>query len=502
MESLRKDAKLKDGKEKLGGRIVYNVSEVISNFNSQLSQIYEEGIYVRGEVSSLSRNDAWYYTYFDLIEAADEKEQLVNRNTPGKTLSRNRKKIIIKCILKEEQKQHTASEAKLTSKKNDEKKSGVENNLTTTKAKLEAGMIGVFLCKPVLYEGNGSLSFKVTDYSLQSVTGKFIENLKRRYELLKKQGFFDKKKRPITRYPQNIAIICGNRSAVYFDILKNLYERWPLVDVHVERVLVQGEEAVYALIESIDKIVEINKKRKFDFLIIARGGGSFIDLLPFFDAMLVEKIYSLELPIVSAIGHETDNPYIDDVADVRISTPSMIVSLVPDIDEEIKSLQLLQRGVFNVLDERVNNESHSINAIQISSRCSYLMDLKFKSEEYDLHNLTHSTISNTISIISDRLLKMQNIKNLIARELATRIVKESQIIASYTEQLRSFSKFTDVYVQKFQIYEYNEGGDFEDKAPLLLSQLETAKKYCFVGKGVVLGIELLEKKIEREGKGG
>ena len=160
-------------------------------------------------------------------------------------------------------------------------------------------------------------------------------DLQAAYERLKKkleaEGLFDKPKKSLPRFPGRIAVITSSAGAAVHDILKILRKRWPLAEVIILPVRVQGEEAPG---EIIDAIRYANDKHIADLLIVGRGGGSIEDLWAFNDEMLARTISSSCIPVISAVGHEPDVTISDYVADRRAATPSNAAEIsVPDQDE-------------------------------------------------------------------------------------------------------------------------------------------------------------------------
>src|SRR5690606_1707788 len=136
------------------------------------------------------------------------------------------------------------------------------------------------------------------------------------------------------------------------DVLTNARRRWPAVEFRVLNVAVQGPSAVPQI---IDALKVLDEDPSVDVIIIARGGGSVEDLLPFSDEALCRAVFACRTPVVSAIGHETDTPLLDFVADVRASTPTDAAKrVVPDLAEELRLVQLargrLRRAVAGLLD--------------------------------------------------------------------------------------------------------------------------------------------------------
>src|SRR5690606_38520314 len=133
--------------------------------------------------------------------------------------------------------------------------------------------------------------------------------------------------------PGTIGLICGRDSAAERDVLEHARRRWPAVRFRVEEVAVQGP---YAVAEVTGARERLDADPDVEVIVIARGGGSLEDLVPFSDETLVRAVAACRTPVVSAIGHEQDNPLLDLVADVRASTPTDAAKkVVPDVGEQL-----------------------------------------------------------------------------------------------------------------------------------------------------------------------
>ena len=151
-------------------------------------------------------------------------------------------------------------------------------------------------------------------------------------EQLEGEGLFDPaRKKPLPDFPERIGIVTSATGAALQDILRLLSRRYPLVEVVLCPTLVQGDEAAPMIAGAIERL---NRFSDIDLLIVGRGGGSIEDLWAFNEEIVARAIFASEIPIVSAVGHETDVTISDLVADVRAPTPSAAVELiVPDREE-------------------------------------------------------------------------------------------------------------------------------------------------------------------------
>jgi len=185
-------------------------------------------------------------------------------------------------------------------------------------------------------------SFALTALEIRAVgVGELLARLERLKRQLAAEGLFSKeRKRPIPFLPGVIGLICGRDSAAQRDVQQNAARRWPAVRFRVEQVAVQGS---YAAAEVTDALHRLGADPEVDVIVIARGGGSLEDLLPFSDEDLIRAVAACRTPVVSAIGHEQDTPLLDYVADVRASTPTDAAKrVVPDVAEQVALIEQLR----------------------------------------------------------------------------------------------------------------------------------------------------------------
>lgn len=196
----------------------------------------------------------------------------------------------------------------------------------------EAGQRVVVLAKPNFWTKNGSLTMRASELRAVGL-GDLLAQLARLKDLLAAEGLFaPERKQPIPFLPQRIGLICGRASDAMHDVLVNARERWPGIPFEIREVAVQG---VNAVTEVMGALAELDADPDVDVIVITRGGGSLEDLLPFSNEALVRAVADARTPIVSAIGHEQDNPLIDYVADLRASTPTDAAKrIVPSFAEQ------------------------------------------------------------------------------------------------------------------------------------------------------------------------
>lgn len=216
--------------------------------------------------------------------------------------------------------------------------------------------------KPEWYAPRGQLSLRATEIKPVGI-GELLVRLEQLKKSLGAEGLFAAdRKRPLPFLPQLIGLVCGRASAAERDVLENARRRWPAVRFEVRNTAVQGVNAVSQVVQAVQ---ELDGLPEVDVIIVARGGGSVEDLLPFSDEQLVRAVAACRTPVVSAIGHEPDSPLLDLVADVRASTPTDAAKkTVPDVGEELDRVQALRdralRTVRGLLDREERGLAHAL----------------------------------------------------------------------------------------------------------------------------------------------
>ncbi|MCB5909738.1 exodeoxyribonuclease VII large subunit [Streptomyces pinistramenti] len=214
--------------------------------------------------------------------------------------------------------------------------------------------------KPEWYAPRGQLSLRAAEIKPVGV-GELLARLEQLKKSLASEGLFAlDRKRPLPFLPQLIGLVCGRASAAERDVLENARHRWPAVRFEVRNVPVQGVRAVPQVIAAVR---ELDALPEVDVIIVARGGGSVEDLLPFSDEQLVRAVGDARTPVVSAIGHEPDTPLLDLVADLRASTPTDAAKkVVPDVGEELVRVQQLRERALRAVGGFLEREERGLAA--------------------------------------------------------------------------------------------------------------------------------------------
>ncbi|MCP4455644.1 MAG: exodeoxyribonuclease VII large subunit [Planctomycetes bacterium] len=170
---------------------------------------------------------------------------------------------------------------------------------------------------------------------------------------LRAEGLFDEDhKKPLPQYPERIGILTSQTGAAIHDVADSIFERWPLAELLLFPVPVQGENAALQIAKTLTQVNQANKQYGLDLLIVGRGGGSLEDLWAFNEEILARAIFASTIPVISAVGHEVDVTVADFVADARASTPTKAgVTAVPDQAEILDQLNHCQKR----LASHVNN---------------------------------------------------------------------------------------------------------------------------------------------------
>ncbi|MEX0579787.1 MAG: exodeoxyribonuclease VII large subunit [Mycobacterium sp.] len=228
--------------------------------------------------------------------------------------------------------------------------------------KLTEGTQVVMCGKPQFYTGRGSFSLRISEIRAVGL-GQLLERIERLRKLLDAEGLFDPRlKRPLPFLPNLVGLITGRGGAAEHDVTTVAGARWPGVRFAIRNTAVQGPTAVAQIVEALGAL---DADPEVDVIVIARGGGSAEDLLPFSDETLCRAIAACRTPVVSAVGHEPDNPLCDLVADVRAATPTDAAKkVVPDARAEIALVgELRQRGG-RALRNWVGREAHALTHLR------------------------------------------------------------------------------------------------------------------------------------------
>jgi len=277
---------------------------------------------------------------------------------------------------------------------------------------LKQGDRVVALVKPNYWVKGGTLTMQVLEMRHVGL-GDLLEKLELLRQKLRAEGLFEHKK-SLPFLPNCIGLVTGKDSDAEKDVLRNAQLRWPAVKFHTAHAAVQGERAVSEVSKAI-RLLDADPE--VDVIIVARGGGDFQNLLVFSDESLVRTAAECATPLVSAIGHENDRPLLDEVADLRASTPTDAAKrVVPDVAEELSRVQQARAGMRLRITQRLGNEGDRLESLR-----------------------TRPVLANPVSLIdshADELSRYVSRSN----ELVERAIEKAHAgVTELTGQLRALS---------------------------------------------------------------
>ena len=281
-------------------------------------------------------------------------------------------------------------------------------------SQLSAGDRVVALVHPDFWERSGKTSMDVI--AIRKVgLGELLERIEALRQQLIKEGLtLPERKLPLPFLPNLIGLITGADSDAEKDVLQNSKLRWPQVRFKVQHCPVQGDKAAPEIIKAIELL---DSDPDIDVIILARGGGSFQDLLVFSDEKVVRAVANCKTPIVSAIGHENDRPLTDEVADLRASTPTDAAKrVVPDVLEERKKIsQALERIGLRVAGF-IDNQIELILGIR-----------------------SRPILANPFTLVDDRALEISQLRQTVFGQLNNALEKQQLQVAGLRGQVRALS---------------------------------------------------------------
>lgn len=282
--------------------------------------------------------------------------------------------------------------------------------LTRAQVPLTEGARVVMLGRPVFYTGRGTVSLRVTEIRPVGI-GELLARIERLRQLLAAEGLFDTaRKRPLPFLPGTIGLITGRASAAERDIISVAQSRWPAVRFEVRNAPVQGPSAVPQILKHL---TGLDADPHVDVIILARGGGSVEDLLPFSDEALCRMVAKATTAVVSAIGHEPDSPLLDLVADIRAATPTDAAKrVVPDVITELRQIRDLRARSAGALRNWVTTQVRGLDSLR-----------------------GRPVLANPYRMIDDRIDELERAGRDIRRDVARLVRHEEQRIEHLSARL-------------------------------------------------------------------
>lgn len=210
------------------------------------------------------------------------------------------------------------------------------------------------------YVSDGSYQLYMKNVSLEGVGNLYLDFLKLKEKLDKEGLFSNYYKKPIPRFPKSIGVVTSETGAVIRDIINVISRRYPKVAIKLYPALVQGKDSVSSLIAGINFF---NLEYHVDTIIIGRGGGSLEELWSFNDENLARAIFASSIPVISAVGHETDFTICDFVSDERAPTPSAAAEIAtPNLADLLREQDLMAKRMTNSINNRIILEKHRLRS--------------------------------------------------------------------------------------------------------------------------------------------
>ncbi len=290
-----------------------------------------------------------------------------------------------------------------------------------------------------LYEAAGSYQVFVDDMQPDGAGALQLafEQLK---EKLQKEGLFDDvHKKPIPKYPSRIGVITSETGAAIQDILNILGRRYPLAEVIIAPVLVQGDGAPEQLVSALDTF---NQLACADVIVIGRGGGSAEDLWAFNDERLAYAVYRSNIPVISAVGHETDFTICDFVADLRAPTPSAAAELAtPNMQTLHTDISALHLRLQSAIRERLQEERKQLEFLSqkgvLQNPSVYFDTLRMRllTANSTFEKLLQNTLSEARIRLQENAAKLQSLSPLsvLARGYAVAELSDKTVLESVAQ---------------------------------------------------------------------
>ncbi|WP_419719777.1 exodeoxyribonuclease VII large subunit [Micrococcus terreus] len=289
------------------------------------------------------------------------------------------------------------------------------NVAATLEGTVQQGSRVVACVKPSFYTKTGRLSMIVSAMRPVGIGDLLarVENLRR---ALDAEGLLDPSlKQPLPLLPHRIGLITGKDSDAQKDVIRNTLLRWPAAQFEVREVAVQGAHAPR---EVMAALADLDAHPEVDVIVIARGGGALEEvILPFSDEALVRAVAATQTPVVSAIGHEADRPVLDDVADLRASTPTDAAKrIVPDAALELAGITDARLRLASGVERLVRHEAQRLEALR-----------------------TRPVMAQPQRLVSDRAEDLQRLVERSRTALASALTREADVVGHLRARVRSLS---------------------------------------------------------------
>lgn len=272
----------------------------------------------------------------------------------------------------------------------------------------------VIWAKPNFYRQRGQFSLLAQELRPVGI-GELLARLEELKRRLSAEGLFDPAlKKPLPFLPQLIGLICGRASAAEKDVVENAQRRWPGVRFEIRETAVQGAGAVSGVTAAL---AELDEHPEVEVIVIARGGGSVEDLLPFSDEQLIRAVAACRTPVVSAIGHEPDSPLLDLVADLRASTPTDAAKrIVPDVREELERVAQGRRRLWTAVTQLLDRERRALDSFR-----------------------SRPVLAAPYAMVDQRAQEVATLRDRAFRSVDHKVARDGEVLAQTLARVRALS---------------------------------------------------------------
>lgn len=312
---------------------------------------------------------------------------------------------------------------------------------------IEDGLSVICRGKITTYAGQSKYQL-IADSIKPDGVGALMELLEKRKEKLRLEGLFgEEHKKPIPFFPNKIGVVTSPTGAVIKDILHRIKERFP-THVVIWPVLVQGEKAAAQISGAIEGFNNLAVDKKPDVIIVARGGGSLEDLWCFNEENVARAVFASNIPIISAVGHETDTTLIDYVSDLRAPTPTAAAEKATPVRSELENyLDNVDKRIKNIVKDNLHDKQKTLNQL---IRLLPKTEVTFANQQQRIDNLSmrlDHILPKTLDIkenkfqLMSKLLESYSYKNTLKRGFAVVRDSDDKIIKN-SESIESTNKIT------------------------------------------------------------
>ena len=285
-----------------------------------------------------------------------------------------------------------------------------------------------------VYLAHGKYQFYVFSMSEEG-EGDLHQKYEKLKKKLKEEGLF-KKERPIPKYPKKIGVVTSPKGAVIHDIITTVKRRWPYVEIILWPTMVQGDDAKI----SISRNINLANESDVDILIVGRGGGSIEDLWCFNEEIVARAIFNSKIPVISAVGHESDTTIADFVADRRAPTPTAAAELaVPNVieirNQLINNEVRLNKSILNQIEHLENNlnrikENHIIiNPMKLYEHKAEKLDMFWERVNRAMKNYM-KTSENSLSSLTEKLILLNPLGTIERGYSVVKDLKTEKVIST------------------------------------------------------------------------